>query len=240
MIIISEDKKCIFKEILIKTTDYTIGVDELLNIRIHLQPTAKSKDLPISKFVKLVMEINILPMSEKERHRYKRDIANIYQIGFEEDEASGVEYAQSLKQMIERNLLIQRKKDLFQPAIIGFLIIMIITSIPFFNHYISDFYFPIFYGSIGGILSIIIQNNKFNIDYQVDEKLLKFESAKLILVSNIMAIIGLLVIKSEIVLSNITKDSSPYFIYLIYVLCGYSQTFIPNLLKNFESTTKSK
>ncbi|HAT4221604.1 hypothetical protein WHY31_12585 [Clostridium perfringens] len=180
------------------------------------------------------MEINSLPMNDDERNKYKRDIANIYQIAFEDGEKLAIEYAEGLKNLIEQNLIIQRKEDLFKPSIFGFLFILAITSIPFSKNYIGDFYHPIFYGSIGGLLSIIIQNNKFDIDYKVDKKLLKFESLKLILVSNIMAIVGFIAINSGIILSNLNTSNSQYFLYLIYILCGYSQTFIPSLLKNFE------
>ncbi|HHD2591880.1 TPA: hypothetical protein ACOTFJ_000901 [Clostridium perfringens] len=209
-------------------------MDNILNIRLRIIEESNLPKIEISKFVKLVMEINSLPMNDDERNKYKRDIANIYQIAFEDGEKLAIEYAEGLKNLIEQNLIIQRKEDLFKPSIFGFLFILAITSIPFSKNYIGDFYHPIFYGSIGGLLSIIIQNNKFDIDYKVDKKLLKFESLKLILVSNIMAIVGFIAINSGIILSNLNTSNSQYFLYLIYILCGYSQTFIPSLLKNFE------
>ena len=99
----------------------------------------------------------------------------------------------------------------------------------------------IIYGSVGGLLAIIFQNNKFEIDYYVADKLLYFESFKLILLSNIMSIIGYIVIKSGVVLGSISNSQGgEYLKFLVYVLCGYSQTFISNILKNFELQNANK
>jgi hypothetical protein len=94
------------------------------------------------------------------------------------------------------------------------------------------------YGSLGGILSAIVQTNKFDIDYKVDKSLLKFEPIKLVILSNVVSVIGGLAIQSKIVFSNSSGEDA--FIKLVYVLCGYSQTHIPHLLKNFEIKSKDE
>lgn len=230
---ISNDE--IFKEVLIDNSIFTIGVDEFLKIRIAINDEDSIKeDIKIANLIKLVMDIDSLPMDEYEREKYKRDIANIYQIGLNDGQEVAEEYANSLKSIIEKNLIIQRKKDLFQPSIIIFLCIIVIASIPEVKNILSDIYNPVVFGSIGGILSIIVQNNKLNIDYKVDRELLRFESFKLVLIPIVMSIIGDIAIKSKFILGNIEQYNSDYFIFLIYVICGYSQTFIPNILKNLE------
>lgn len=230
---ISNDE--IFKEVLIDNSIFTIGVDEFLKIRIAINDEDSIKeDIKIANLIKLVMDIDSLPMDEYEREKYKRDIANIYQIGLNDGQEVAEEYANSLKSIIEKNLIIQRKKDLFQPSIIIFLCIIVIASIHEVKSILSDIYNPVVFGSIGGILSIIVQNNKLNIDYKVDRELLRFESFKLVLIPIVMSIIGDIAIKSKFILGNIEQYNSDYFIFLIYVICGYSQTFIPNILKNLE------
>mgnify|MGYP001008356479 CR=1 FL=1 len=224
-----KDKDDIFKEVLIQTEEYTIGIDELQRVRISVDSEIdEHKDEIISTLVKTVMDIDNLPMESEDRDRYKRDIANIYQIGLSRNKEEAIVYANNLKEIIETNLLMNRKKDLFQPTIIGFVIIVVVCM-KFINNNIGEIFI---YGSIGGILSVIIQNNKFNIDYKVDKKLLKFEALKLVLLSNIMSLIGNLAIESQFIFSNFYQTQS--FKYLVYILCGYSQTFIPNILKNFE------
>ena len=230
-----KDKDDIFKEVLIQTEEYTIGIDELQRVRISVDSEIdEHKDEIISTLVKTVMDIDNLPMESEDRDRYKRDIANIYQIGLSINKEEAIIYANNLKEIIETNLIINRKKDLFQPTIIGFVIIVVVCM-KFINNNIGEIFI---YGSIGGILSVIIQNNKFNIDYKVDKKVLKFEAFKLVLLSNIMSLIGNLAIESQFIFSNFYQNQS--FKYLVYILCGYSQTFIPNILKNFELKSESE
>lgn len=230
-----KDKDDIFKEILIQTEEYSIGIDELQRVRISVDSEIdEHKEEIISSLVKTVMDIDNLPMESGDRDRYKRDIANIYQIGLSINKEEAIIYANNLKEIIETNLIINRKKDLFQPTIIGFVIIVLFCMI-FINNNIGEIFI---YGSIGGILSVIIQNNKFNIDYKVDKKVLKFEAFKLVLLSNIMSLIGNLAIESQFIFSNFYQNQS--FKYLVYILCGYSQTFIPNILKNFELKSESE
>lgn len=220
---------------MIDNSIFTIGIDEFFKIRIAINDEDSiRKDVKIANLIKLVMDIDSLPMDEYEREKYKRDIANIYQIGLNDGQELAEEYAESLKSIIEKNLIIQRKKDLFQPSIVIFICIILIASISQVKNVLSSIYNPIIFGSIGGILSIIVENNKLNIDYKVDKKLLKFESFKLVLIPIVMSIIGYIAIKSKFILGNIEQYDSDYFSFLIYIICGYSQTFIPNILKNLE------
>lgn len=227
-----DDIKSIFKDILIKNDSYTIGIDELHRIRLEIGQEEDSKENIVSGLVKMVMEIDNLPMEFEDREKYKRDIANIYQIGLTEGEERAKEYADNLKEIIEKNLIIHRKMDLYAPTILGFIIIILVFSVADSLSLSYSLKAPLIYGSIGGILSVIVQNNKFNIDYKVDKKLLKFEAIKLVILSNIMAIIGSLAIESRTIFANMSGGDT--FMKLVYVLCGYSQTFIPNVLKNFE------
>lgn len=227
------------KEELIKNDVYRIGVDELQRIRIEIIKKDKiDSNVKVSNLVKLVVDIDSLPMDDNERILYRRDIANIYQIGLNEGEDVAIEYAKNIKAIIERNLILQRKKQLFLPCIIGFACIIIISSIDILKSILNYYYYyPIVFGSIGGMLSVITQNNKLNIDYKIDKNLLGFESVKLILISIITSIIGCVAIKSKFILGNLQGYNSEYFIFLMYIVCGYSQTFIPNLLKNIETSS---
>lgn len=188
-----------------------------------------------------VNRINSLPLSDKERKKYQKDIANIYQIGLMSDINQSIKYANELKSEIERNLLIRKKQVLFLPVIIGYLIIIGAMIILNECNIIFAYNMPIIYGSLGGILSVIYQNNKFKIDYYVSDKLLYFESFKLILLSNVMSIIGYIAINSKILMGNILQgNDAQYLTFLIYILCGYSQTFIPNILNSFELKSTNK
>jgi len=194
-----------------------------------------------TELAQIVNRIDSLPLNNEERTKYQKDIINIYQIGFFGDISLAKQYSDDLKKEVERNLVIRKKQMLFIPVVFGYILIILITYILRKYNNIGEVCYPIIYGSIGGLLSVIFQNNKLDIDYYVMNKLLYFESFKLIILSNIMAIIGNLAIRSEFILGNISSmDKGIYIKFLIYVICGYSQTFIPNILKNFELSSINK
>ncbi|WP_195925450.1 hypothetical protein [Sarcina ventriculi] len=211
----------IYIEKLIINENYTIGVDKLNRVRISINDNENNEiELIISQLAKFVLEINNLPMEEETRDNYKRDIANIYQVGICEGIDNAEKYASNLKNIIENNLIIQRKYDLFFPTILGFIIIIttaVLLTVLVRIDMVRQILSPIIYGSIGGILSVIIQNNKFNIEYKVSKKILKFEAFKLILLSNIMALIGQVVLNSDLIFSNLGQKEN--FQLLIYIYC---------------------
>lgn len=132
--------------------------------------------------------------------------------------------------------MIRKKQVLFLPVIVGYILIATVMCIMLLKwNIIFPISYPIICGSIGGALSIIFQNNKLEIDYCVADNLLYFESFKLIMLPNLMSVIGYMAIESEFIMGNIVNvQKGEYLRLLIYVICGYSQTFIPNILKNFE------
>lgn len=222
---------------------YEIYADEIKRIRVKIINSEETPEILVkaTELVKIVNKIDGLPLDDEERKRYQKDIANIYQVGFVNNVDLAKEYSDDLKREVERNLIIRKKQVLFIPIVVGFIILILMGYILQKNSIIGEVGYPIIYGSLGGLLSVIFQNNKLDIDYYVRDKLLYFESFKLVLLSDAMAIIGSLAMKSEIVLSNTGhSENSIYIKFLLYVICGYSQTFIPNILRNFELTSTSK
>lgn len=220
---------------------FNIYVDELERVRIDIlepkEPDLLKRTIELSNTVN---KIDTLPLSKEERKKYQRDIANIYQIGLlSSDPTKAFQYAENLRRNIERNLIIRKKKILYKPVLIAHLIKSIILYL-LYKYCGSEIILAIAFGGIGGILSTIYQNNKYNIDYKVDDKLLNFESFKLVILSDVMAIVGYVIIKSGILLNTVVNgEQGGYIKELIYILCGYSQTFIPNILKNFELRNSS-
>ena len=176
------------KKILVKNEKYSIFQDETKRVRIDFPEADYSK---ISSIHKIVLDINNMPIDDKDREYYAMDIANIYQISYKEEEDLAKEYAINLKEIIDKNLLIKRKLEFIKPCLEGFgsiiAIIMILKSIIGCNLYIME---PMIYGSLGGILAVIINNKQFNIDYSVRTEYIKFEAIKLIILSNTMSVIG--------------------------------------------------
>lgn len=216
---------------LVEFQDISIFQDETKRVRINLSTKDYSK---ISQVHKIVLDINNMPMDNKDRDYYAMDIANIYQIAYTEEASEAEEYATNLKGIIEKNLIIRRKIQFVCPCIIGFGLIIISIMILIGSGYNMYVLKPMLYGSLGGIVAVIININQFNIDYSVKTEYVAFEAFKLIILSNIMAIIGRIAIDSKFILSTLDIGSNEYMMFLIYIICGFSQTFVPSILKNFE------
>lgn len=214
-----------------KDKKYTITLDENMKVRISFEQNDYPK---ISKVHSIVLEINNLPIDDEDRRIYSKDIANIYKIAYQETEDIAIQYAHKLKEIIEKNLLICRKVQFMAPALLGFGIVVLITYLISFHYelYIVE---PIIYGSLGGGIAVIINNKKFDVDYNVQSKYIYFEVIKLIVLSNTMAIVGKIAINAGVILSNIGLEENEYLLYLVFVLCGFSQTFVPSILNQFES-----
>lgn len=188
--------------------------------------------------LELVNEIDNLPLDDNEIKKYDKNISNIFQIALIENTEMAKKYGENLKNEIEKNLIRRKQKELYLPSIVALIVMTTIIYVLKKNSLIGEAGDALIYGSIGGIMSMLVQNRE--IDYKVEKKILQFEGFKLVLLCNIMAIVGYIVIKSKVVLGNIDLDTNRYLQYIIYFICGYSQTFIPNILKNFEMENLQK
>ena len=76
-------------------------------------------------------------------------------------------------------------------------------------------------------------------DKYSDRKLLCFLSASRILLSMISAIIALILIKSNLVLGLVDNVDGAYPYYCIAVLAGFSENYIPDLLKKINNDNRT-
>jgi len=175
------------------------------------------------------MDLNNMPITNKNRKKYGNDIKNIYQMALNKQEASAIEYAKSLKNIMEKNLLLKRKIQYTLPATVTY-ILLILISYFLFNYLKKDVYTIILFSCIGGVLSLLLKQKDYEIDYKVDEYIIIIESLKRVLLTLIMGIIGYMAIKSKIVFADIKVFDNKYIVFLMLSVCGYSATFIPNIL----------
>ena len=60
------------------------------------------------------------------------------------------------------------------------------------------------------------------------------ESLKRVVTTMVMGTIGYIAIKANIIFAEMKLSENKYIVFLIIVVCGYSSTFIPNLLDSME------
>ncbi|MDB8804418.1 hypothetical protein [Romboutsia sp. 1001216sp1] len=207
-----------------------IGTDITHKVRIRFKENDKIKK--VSKIKRIVTDINNLPMSKSYRKKYSTEIATIYQLALNDEIEDAEILAEDLKKNIEGNIIIQRKIDFIAPAILILLLVVWVSNNT--KYILNSEYYPCFiYGPIGGILSLIINQNNLEINYNVNKVSIYIESIKMVISTLLMSLIGFIAIKSGLVLGNIDFSTNSYVLYFIIIICGYSQTFVPNILNNF-------
>lgn len=223
---------------LFKTEDLLVYYDEEFKVRVKAKKQCQDQ---IIKVHGIVTQINLLPMSKVMRKSYVKEVSNIYQIAYLKNENDAKDFGNKLLHTIENNIVLYKKIQFIIPSVILTLLSVISSNIVSFigvNEYgISKFtYISAFiYGPIGGLLAIIINQKELDIDYKVDLYVLVIESFKKFIISVIVSIIGIIAIKSKIIFSSFEFENNIYMEYLFLILCGYSQTFIPNLLDKISS-----
>ncbi|CUN90979.1 Uncharacterised protein [Turicibacter sanguinis] len=218
---------------LFKREDLLIYYDEEFKVRVKAKKQCQDK---IIKAHEIVMQINDLPMSKKMRKNYGKEISNIYQIAYFKSEVDAENFGNKLLIAIENNIVIYKKIEFIIPSVILTLISVIGANICGISSYtyVSAF----IYGPIGGLLAIIIKQQELDIDYKVQRYVLIIESLKKVIISIIVAIIGIISIKSQFIFYSFNFEENIYMEYLVLILCGYSQTFIPNLLNKLGSDSE--
>ena len=214
------------ENIIFSKNEYRVYHDEEYKIRLLANEGKKFDDLMTAQGI--VMEINNFPLNKKMRQKYMRDIANIYQISYSLGSEEAIKKGEKLKNIIEYNLYLYKKIEFIIPCIISSIILIIIALL--FN--IWEYSDVLIYSTIGGLLSIIYNQKDIEIDYKVDSRILIIEGVKLIILSVLMGLIGYISIKSQLIFGEIDFNRNKYRMYLVLILCGYSQSFIPNFLNS--------
>ncbi len=89
-------------------------------------------------------------------------------------------------------------------------------------------------GSFGGFLSVSLNINKLNLDFDGSPAIQFFTGFSRIFISMISAIIMYYLIKSDIVLGLINYINNNNVFYALGIVSGFSETFVPNIIKSVE------
>jgi hypothetical protein len=94
------------------------------------------------------------------------------------------------------------------------------------------------FGAIGGFLSVSIGIHKLGIDPDTDWKINAVAGASRIVIAIIGSIFVYLAIVSKLVLGNLSLADSEAGLYAISLAAGFSETFVPNILRHLTSETE--
>lgn len=204
----------------------SIKVDHDYKIRIDVNSDDDAK--LISEIQDKTRQLNNMPLTKRERKKYIDDTKNIYILTLNKQLNLAEQCAEDIKKDMERDLILRRGIQYTIPAIIAYLLIIIISII--FSKNEIDICKVFIYSCLGGLLSLLTKNTGFEIDYKVDTYIIIIESIKKVILTIVMGYIGYVVIKSNVIFSSQDLFSNTYLIYIIIIICSYSSTFIPNIL----------
>lgn len=197
--------------------------------KVRIEELSAEDLIKVASVSTIVTDLNNIPFSKEMRKLYGNDIKNIYQMALNNQDKNAIEYAMKLKKTMERHILLQRKIEYVVPAGVSFIGIMILAYLEFVLWQRDIFYILIF-SSLGGLISLIIQQNKIEIEYNVQTYMIVVESIKRVVLTLSMGTVGYIGIKSEILFANLDIMQNKYVLFLIIIACAYSSTFIPNML----------
>ncbi len=230
----SEDKD---ENILFQNEICTIRYDNEYKIRIEDVSTDYANK--IADINSIMMDLNNMPVSKQVRRQYWNEMKNIYLMALNNQEKSAKEYAQKLKKIMERNLELKRAIEYTVPATIIFLVTILLSYVMFIRDS-KDIYYVFIFSSLGGILSLLYQQKKLEIDYKVYLSIIIIESIKRVIMTLCLGSIGYIAIKSKVIFANFDMESNRYLLFLFITICGYSTSFIPNILDKIVTNNKEK
>ncbi|UTW61947.1 hypothetical protein KFE98_18335 [bacterium SCSIO 12741] len=96
------------------------------------------------------------------------------------------------------------------------------------------------YASIGGFLSVARGLRTIEINAHDFGWFQFFYGGLRMLISMFSGLIMYILIKSELILSNLQLDQNEYALYLIAIVAGFSESYVPNLLSKVEKNSSGK
>lgn len=199
------------------------------NGKIKIKNLCNSDNKNICKLGEIITKLNNIQMSKEQREEYIENIKNICTI-IDLNENIAVRKAKELEKNIEQNLFL-KKRLLYVFSIVLLFLILIIVFVFLSNKY-RDMSYIFICSSLGGILAVLYKQDSYNIDYTVESYIIILESIKRVILTIVVATIGFIIIKADIVLPNFENLTDDYTLALVMIVCGYSINFIPNVLDN--------
>lgn len=119
-------------------------------------------------------------------------------------------------------------------SVVLFMIILSVLQDTIFQFdYLIPYLKIMLYGSLGGIISVTISIKKLNLDFDFYNWSQLIYGAFRIILAIISAIIAYVLIKSDLIFSKL-DSTNIYLYYVLAVMAGFSETWIPNTLKKLQ------
>ncbi|MBN1183868.1 MAG: hypothetical protein JXB49_16365 [Bacteroidales bacterium] len=176
--------------------------------------------------------------SKNEHKRYNYQIAHFYKdclLG--NIESANITVERIIKDVHRFKSNVARL--LFLLSCFGVVIIILILSIIQDKFIMNDYFNPylkiMLFGSMGGFISVSFSLKKLSLDTSFYNWSHSVYGISRILIASMCAIIIYVLIKSGVFLSQYNSEDNMFVYYIFAVIAGFSETFLPNILRNIEN-----
>ncbi len=197
---------------------------------------------PLSLISAKVVEIDSTISRLYSKKRYVGLKAKAYIECFEGKPQNGLDILNQIKSLADKDFNHQIKITYLLWTLA---LILFNTAVCLFLYYTKDqvdygpfyqYYIIATFGSFGGFLSTINKINKLDFKEEDSKVLLIFLAISRIFLSMLASIVIYVLIKSNILLGILNNVENVYVFYIFSVAAGFSETFIPDILKRIQKS----
>ena len=229
-------------QIYYRNNDYIIySTDNHSNVAYTTSDITKYNNSDILK--QLIYTTNLI--DDKDRKKYSNRIASAYKECFDGNSKNAITILKSIDKIAERRKTIKNRLVYLLSASLFVILNIVISVIMFLINTDNETYKTIFnlfliatFGSIGGIMSISLRIKTLNLEVDGKHFIHITNAIFRIFISMLSSIVIYEVIKANILLGILNQGNENHF-YVFAVLSGFSETFIPNLLKSIENNVEN-
>lgn len=188
----------------------------------------------------LLTEISGLRNRLNDPSKYNSAIASAHVQCLNQNPENAIQILVSAKLQMQKDFAHEAKIGYLQSTIFIVAFNTIIALILFYTKKYIDYgllreYFTVAtFGSFGGFLSTYYKINKLNFEKEDNKRLLFFLSVSRVMLAMLSSVIIYILIKSNIILGILNNATNVYVYYIFAVVAGFSETFIPDILRKIE------
>lgn len=198
---------------------------------------------PISTISSKIVEIRGLTQKLYNSNKYNGSIAEAYTECLEGNPVNSISILEHIKELAKKDFAHQIKIT-YLICMLSLILFNTIVSIAlFYTKNLFDYgpfyqYFLIAtFGSFGGFLSTIYKINNLNFQEEDSKVLLFFLSISRVFLSMLSSIVIYILIKSNLLLGIFNNTENIYVYYIFSIAAGFSETFVPDILKKIQNSS---
>ncbi len=194
----------------------------------------------------LVIKIQSILTTRKERRRFSTKISMAYTDCFDDEADRGKKLLENLYETIKNYRKLKSKICYMVCSLLlvifNILICTLVNTIWYhsINHHLSLLITIATFGSLGGFISIVSKIPDMQLDIEGSNFLQVMDSFSRVFLSMISSLIIFVFIKTDLILGTLNDLDNNNVFYAFAVVSGFSEKFIPNIIKGIDKKNQKK